>query len=46
MDDAFLMGMLHRVADGNEQLQPLRGVSVFWSQYSVIGTPLTNSITK
>ena len=27
MDDALLMGMLHRLADLHEQLQPLRGAA-------------------
>ena len=32
---------------GDEQLQPLpRASGWFWSQNSVIGTPLTSSITK
>ena len=47
MDDPLLVGVLHRLADLHEQLQPLRGcVSCCLSQYSVIGTPLTSSITK
>ena len=27
MDDAFLMGVLHRLADRHEQFQPLRGAA-------------------
>ena len=44
---AFLVGMLHGVAHFDEQLAVAHVVeSCCWSQYSVIGTPLTNSITK
>ena len=33
MNDSLLMGMLHGLADSDEQLQPLRGSSgCFWSQ--------------
>ena len=47
MDDALLVGVLDGLADRNEQLQPLRGVAGRWSsQYFVIGTPLTSSMTK
>ena len=47
VDDPLLVRVLHRLADLDEQLQPLARVeSWFWSQYSVIGTPLTSSITK
>ena len=46
MDDPLLMGVLHRLADRHEQLQPLRGGQMCSSQYCVIGTPLTSSITK
>ena len=42
----FLMGVLHRLADRDEQFQPLASREIAWSQYSVIGTPLTSSITK
>ena len=47
VDDAFLMGVLHGLADVGEQLQPLaRRRGWFLSQNSVIGTPWTSSITK
>ena len=46
MNDSLLMGMLHGLADIDEQLQPLRGLSLALSQYSVIGMPRTSSITK
>ena len=47
MDDALLMRVLHRLADGDEQLQPLRrGVSLASSQNFVSGRPLTSSMTK
>ncbi len=44
---ALLVGVLDGLADVDEQLQPLLGRDAgCWSQYSVIGTPLTSSITK
>ena len=46
MNDSLLVGVLNRLADGHKQLEPLVVGSWFWSQYSVIGTPLTSSITK
>ena len=47
VDDALLVGVLHRLADRDEQLQPLPRASGWCSsQYSVIGTPLTSSMTK
>ena len=46
MDDPFLVGMLHRLADGDKQLQPLAEREVMLVAVSVIGTPLTSSITK
>ena len=46
VDDAFLMRVLHSVAEGNEQLQSLAGQDGAASQYSVIGSPLTSSIAK
>ena len=47
VDDALLVGVLHRLADRHEQLQPLAAaVRWFWSQNSVIGTPWTSSMTK
>src|SRR4029450_12340871 len=50
VDDPFLMGVLHRLAHAQEQLQALARrrprVSMFSSQYVVMGTPLTNSMTK
>ena len=47
MDDPLLVGMLHRLADRHEQLQPLaRASGGRSSQYLVIGTPLTSSMTK
>ena len=46
MNDSLLMGMLHGLADLDEQLQPLRGLSRALSQYSVIGMPRTSSMTK
>ena len=40
VDDPLLMRVLDRLADRDEQLQPLaRSSGWFWSQYSVIGTP-------
>ena len=44
----FLMRVLDRVADLHEQLEALfaRVETLAWSQYSVIGMPLTSSITK
>ena len=46
VDDPLLMGVLDGLANGDEQLQPLRGVRRCSSQYWVIGTPLTSSMTK
>ncbi len=46
MNDALLMGVLDGLADVDEQLQPLARRQLFSSQYSVMGMPLTNSITK
>ena len=47
VDDALLMGVLHGLADVDEQLQPLaRRQLVLDRRYSVIGTPRTSSITK
>ena len=46
MNDALLMRVLDGVADLDEQLEPLRGRELFWSQYSVILMPRTSSMTK
>ena len=46
MDDPLLVGVLDRLADRDEQLQPLAGRELASSQNLVIGTPLTSSITK
>ena len=47
VDDPLLVRVLHRAADLREQIQALpRRQFLFVSQYSVIGTPLTSSITK
>ena len=47
VDDPLLVGVLHRLADRHEQLQPLAAASAGCSsQYSVIGTPWTSSMTK
>ena len=46
VDDALLVGVLHGFADGQEELQPLAALSRCSSQYSVMGTPSTYSITK
>ena len=47
VDDALLVGVLHRVADRNEELQPLLGRSGgARRRYWVMGTPWTSSITK
>ena len=43
----FLVSVLDGVADREEQLQSfLRASGCCSSQYSVIGTPLTSSMTK
>ena len=46
MDDTLLVSVLNSLADRDEQLQSLFGGQLILSQYSVIGTPLTSSITK
>ena len=47
VNDALLMGMLHRLADRDEQLQPLAdGQLIAGRSNSVIGTPRTSSMTK
>ena len=47
VDDALLVRVLHGLADLDEQLAAARAVeSWFSSQYCVIGTPRTSSITK
>ena len=47
MDDGLLMGMLHAFASLDEQFPVGRRIlSFFRSQYSVIGSPCTYSITK
>jgi hypothetical protein len=47
VDNAFLIGVLDRVADPDEQRQTLPRAQIwFASQYSVMDTPRTNSITK
>ena len=47
VDDALLVGVLHRLADVDEQPQPVPRTSRrLWSQNSVIGTPRTSSMTK
>ena len=46
MDDPPLVGLLHGPADVDEQPQPVPRGQVDPSQSSVIGTPLTSSITK
>ena len=46
VDDPLLVGVLDRLADRDEQLEPLPRREAAASQYSVIGTPLTSSITK
>ena len=47
MDDAFLMGVLHGLADRNEQFQAFaRRQSGCSSQYLVMGMPWTSSMTK
>ena len=47
VDDPLLMGVLHGLADRHEQLRAARAIGRrAWSQYSVIGTPLTYSMTK
>ena len=47
VDDPLLVGVLDRLADRDEQLQPLARASAgLRSQYSVMGTPLTSSMTK
>ena len=46
VNDSFLMGMLDRATDIDEELETLARVSWFLSQYSVIGMPRTSSMTK
>ena len=47
VDDPLLVGVLHGLADLDEQLQPLAGsAGCSRSQYSVIGMPRTSSMTK
>ncbi len=46
MDNSLLMGVLHRLADLDEQFQALARGSRCSSQYWMIETPLTNSMTK
>ncbi len=46
MDDAFLVGMLESVADGNEETEVLASGEAVWSQKSPIATPSTHSMTK
>ena len=46
VDDALLVGVLDGLADLDEQFQPLAAESFALSQYSVIGTPWTSSMTK
>ena len=47
VDDPLLVRVLHGLADRHEQLQPLAGSRAgSRSQYSVIGTPRTSSMTK
>jgi hypothetical protein len=45
MDDALLMRVLDGMADLNEQGQSFAGGQALSSQYSVMRTPRTNSIT-
>ena len=47
MDDALLMRVLHGLADGDEQLQPLAGGQVLLvAELRDRRMPLTSSITK
>ena len=46
VDDPLLVRVLDRLADRDESSSRSRGVNWAWSQYSVIGTPLTSSMTK
>ena len=46
MDDPLLVGVLHGTADVDEELEPLADRELLLSQYSVIGMPRTNSMTK
>ena len=47
VDDPLLVGVLDRLADGDEQLQPLaRREAGSRRRYSVMGMPLTSSMTK
>ena len=46
MDDPLLVGVLDGLADRDEQLEPGLDREPMRSQYSVIGSPLTSSITK
>ena len=47
VDDPLLVRVLHRLADRRRTAPAAAAaVSWFWSQNSVIGTPLTSSITK
>ena len=46
VDDALLVRVLDRLADRDEQLEALAMESRCSSQKSVMGTPLTSSMTK
>ena len=47
VDDSLLMGVLYRAADVDDTVSGAPGSpDTFVSQYSVIGMPLTSSITK
>ena len=47
VDDALLVGVLHRLADRRRTAPAAAAASAgSASQYSVIGTPLTSSMTK
>ncbi len=46
VNDPFLVGMLDGSTNRQEQFESLAARSLFWSQKSVRGTPLTSSIAK